>query len=225
MKRGVVLGLAAGAVVVVLGWYFLLFAPLSSDVDSTHSKVAEAKRQTLELKATVSRLEGLSANAPQQQATLRRLNAAIPATPDLADFILQANRIAAESGIDWLSVSPAPPAATAGGTNSTIALSMQIEGGFFQVLDYLNRLEDLERLVVVDGVNISASTAGSTTASGATASVTATGAPTLAVTLTGRMFTRTVVATATPTTPGAPAAPTSPTPTTPSTAPSSGGST
>lgn len=218
MKRGLVLGLVGAAVLVVLAWYFLLFAPLSSDIDSTHNRVTEEQRNALDLRATVQRLEELSAKAPQQQATLRRLNAAIPATPDLADFILQANRIASESGIDWLSVSPAPPAATVGGTNSTIVLAMQIEGGFYQVLDYLNRLEDLERLVVVDAVNISASAAGSTTASGATASVSSTGAPTLGVTLSGRMFTRAVVATP------APGGATTPTPSTaPSTPPASGG--
>ena len=33
---------------------------------------------------------------------------------------------------------------------SVIPLSIQIKGGFFQVLDYLNRLEDMGRLVIVD---------------------------------------------------------------------------
>ena len=63
---------------------------------------------------------------------------------------------------------------------------MSIQGGFFQVLDYLNRLEDLGRLVIIDALNASAANADDGNGTG-TASTT--GAPTLAVTLTGRMFT------------------------------------
>ena len=57
-----------------------------------------------------------------------------------------------QSGIDWLSVSPS--VAQAGTTGvSVIPLTISIKGGFFQVLDYLNRLEDLGRLVIVDAIN------------------------------------------------------------------------
>ena len=67
---------------------------------------------------------------------------------------------------------------------------MQIDGGFFEVLDYLNRLEDLERLVLVDSINVSsrrrASDGAGTTGGGPTSTG---GAPDLSVTLTGRMFT------------------------------------
>ncbi len=209
MKRNVLIACVAGGIVLILAWYFLLFSPTSSDLNDTRDQVSGVENQNQELKNTIRRLKELSRNAPQQEATLRKLRAAIPANPDLGEFILQANDIASAAGIDWLSIAPTPPAATAGaGPQSTIALSIQVDGGFFQVLDYLNRLEDLERLVLVDSVNVSAaaadtsstgSTGGETTSSG--------GAPSLSVTLTGRMFTGAAPATAsggsstTPTTP------------------------
>ena len=105
----------------------------------------------------------------------------MPASADLDGFILSANQIAVKSGIDWLSVSPS--VAQAGTTGpSVIPLSIQIKGGFFQVLDYLNRLEAMGRLVIVDGINISSATSSTGAA--------ATGPPNLSVTLTARMFTR-----------------------------------
>ena len=169
MKRTTLIAFVAGGVVLVLLWYFLLFAPTSKDLNDTRSQVASAENQKQELENTIRHLKELSKNATQQAASLRTLRAAIPPNPDLGAFILAANDIATESGIDFLSISPSPPAAnTSGGPPTMIAVSIQVDGGFFEVLDYLNRLEDLERLVLVDTVDISAageraSTGGSST--------------------------------------------------------------
>jgi Tfp pilus assembly protein PilO len=185
-----------GAILLVIVWYFLLFAPTSSDLNDTRDEVAAAERQKQELENSIRRLEELSANQTQQEADLRALNAAIPPTPDLGAFILQANEIASASGIDWLSISPTPPVANTSGANSTIALSMQIEGGFFQLLDYLNRMEDLDRLVIIDSISVSAGSESAGEGTGSTSGGTdgtfssgSGGAPTLSVTLSGRMFT------------------------------------
>jgi Tfp pilus assembly protein PilO len=194
MRRSVLFGIIGGAILLVIVWYFLLFAPTSSDLNDTRDEVAAAERQKQELENSIRRLKELSANQTQQEADLRTLNALIPPTPDLGAFILQANEIATASGIDWLSISPTPPVANTSGANSTIALSMQIEGGFFQLLDYLNRMEDLDRLVIIDSISVSAGSedgggSGSTGASGSTFSSGSGGVPTLSVTLSGRMFT------------------------------------
>jgi Tfp pilus assembly protein PilO len=195
VKRGALIGIMAGAVVLILLWYFVLFAPTSSDLNDTRNQVAASESQKEELQNTIAQLKELSANAAQQQASLRTLRAAIPPTPDLGAFILQANTIATSTGIDWLSIAPTPPTATVGpGPTSTISISMQISGGFFEVLDYLNQLEGLERVVIVDTINVAAAGADSGTTGGSTGSSgsgdsSSGGAPDLNVTLTGRMFT------------------------------------
>jgi type IV pilus assembly protein PilO len=229
VKRSVLIGGAVGAVVVILLWYFLLFSPTSSDLKDTRDQVSGVQSENQELENTIRQLKALSRNSVEQQAKLRTLRAAIPSTPDLGEFILQANEIASASGIDWLSIAPTPPAAsTGGGPTSTIAISMQIQGQFSAVLDYLSRLEDLERLVVVDTVNVSASsTEGATGGGGGTGSdASVTGAPNLSVTITGRMFTDAQPAvapgsgsTGTPTAPGGSTS-TTPGATTPTTVPS-----
>ena len=48
----------------------------------------------------------------------------------------------------------APPAQAA--RPAEVRLNLQISGGYFQVLDFLNRLDDLPRLVVSDSVNVTA---------------------------------------------------------------------
>ena len=230
MKRGMIIGIVAGGLVVVLLWYFFLYSPTSSDLNDTKSQVAAAQQQKQALENSIRQLKELSRNAPQQEADLRALRAAVPENPDLGEFVLQANEIATASGVDWLSISPSPPvASTSSGPKSTIALSIQIDGGFFQLLDYLARLEHLDRLVILDSVSVSTGgtgTGGSTgsTAGGGSTSGSSTD-PTLSVTLTGRMFTNAEAVPAAGSTGGSTSGgTTTPTPTTPTTSSSSSSS-
>jgi Tfp pilus assembly protein PilO len=174
-------------VVILLIWNLLIFAPKGRDLSEAKKDVRAAQDIEVTLHQSLTRLQEISKNGPDIAAKLDRLSAAVPTAADLDGFILSANQIAVQSGIDWLSVSPS--VAQAGTTGpSVIPLTMSIQGGFFQVLDYLNRLEDLGRLVIVDAINTTSAVA-SGTGTGTGTAAASTGSPTLAVTLTGRMFT------------------------------------
>jgi len=216
MKRNVMLGAAAAAVALILVWYFLLYSPLGDDLTATKAQVATEQKQAQDLQATLDRLESQKKNAPQQQALLNRLDKAVPKTADLAEFIVQANDIADQSGIDFLTIAPSPPAA--GNGASVINLTITLQGGFFQLQDYLQSLEKLGRLVIIDTINVSGS-GGSSSSAGSAASADTS----LSVTLTGRMFTRAAPTGTAGGTPGA----TTPAPggTSSTTAPAAGGST
>ncbi len=187
MSRRAILGFVGGTVAVLILWWVLIYSPKTSATSTARSEAAAAERRGLDLEATVARLKELNRNRPELEASLRTLNAAVPATPDLAVFILSANEIAALSGVDFLSISPSPPSVGLGtGAPTTIAISIQVKGGFFAVVDYLNRLEDLERIVVVDGVNLAGQGSGASSASNDPAA----DPGAISVTLTARMFTR-----------------------------------
>jgi Tfp pilus assembly protein PilO len=151
-RRALLAGLS-GAVVVVLAWWFLLWSP-------QRSRISDA-RDELQLR----RLRDLQAREAVVRSRLERLRVAIPDQPNLAQFILAANEAAERAGIEFLSITPTPPAAPAaaargqqaegGGPPAEIRLSMTITGGYFQVLDFVNRLDDLPRLVVIDSINVS----------------------------------------------------------------------
>ncbi len=106
VKRNAIIAVVAGALVVILVWYFAFYKPKSDDVSSTQGEVAAAQPEQQDLEASLARLRSLDKERPQQQATLDKLNAAIPDSPDLADFIFQANTAAADSGVDWVSIAP-----------------------------------------------------------------------------------------------------------------------
>ena len=142
------------AVVTGLGallWYMTLFAPERSERRRIGEQVAAAEQEEQDLRATRIRLRGLEAGRDAQQAQLARLQRLVPPQADVAGFILAANDAAVRSGVDWVSVAPAPAVAAAGGP-SAIGVNVAVKGGFFTIVDYLRRLEGLDRLVVVDSL-------------------------------------------------------------------------
>jgi len=201
MNRRSLLAVIGGALAIILVWWFAIYAPRRSATATANSERTAAEARGRDLEVTLARLRELDRNRPQTEADLRALNAAIPATPDLATFILSANEIASQAGVDFLSIAPSPPAgAAAAGQPTSIGLSIQVRGDFFAVVDYLNRLEELERIVIVDTVSLAAqggaAGAGATgTTGGATADPNA-----LSVTLAAQMYTRAAPAGSTGTT-------------------------
>jgi Tfp pilus assembly protein PilO len=209
-RRSILIGVGAGLAVLLI-WYFLLWSPRGKSIDDAKGRQQAASDQADELEARLNQLRDAQRNEASTRAQIAQLQEAIPDEPNLAQFILDANDAATRSGIDFLSISPTPPAAGAAvdpatgapvdGAPSQIVLSVSITGGYFQVLDFVNRLTDLPRIVVIDGLSVSG-------AAGID----------LSVQITGKMFTTQAPAGSTPTTtPGAttttvPGAPTTTTP-------------
>jgi Tfp pilus assembly protein PilO len=176
-----VVGLAAATVAVVVLWYLLLWNPRAKALAEAREKADAAAREESELSARIPRLQAAQRDEPRTRAQLEALRTAIPDEANLGQFILDANEAAVRSGVDFVSIAPSPPApagavapgagvaapapaapppaagTAAAGTAASpaqIALALQVGGGYFQVLDFLNRLNELSRLVVTDGVNV-----------------------------------------------------------------------
>lgn len=229
MKRSVVLGIAAGLVVIVVAWFFLIYSPKSKDLTKASNVLDAAQKQHDSLETQLAQLKHIAANQPAEAAKLASLSTAIPQTPDLAGFITAANQIATDTGVDWVSVSPSTPTASKTGGPTEIALNIQVNGLFDQVYDYLKALEGMDRIVVVSNVMLAPGGSGATTGAAVTpaaptASTPNAGAePLLNLTIQGTMYSQappTGTGTTAPGAPGgtAPAPGTPPTTTAPATA-------
>ena len=195
-RRTVIIGFAAAGALLAI-WFFLLWGPQGGELEKAGDRedAAAAKNQELELR--LARLRASQERAPSLQAELAELRAAVPDGPDLAQFILDAHTIAEESGVEFTSINQTPPAPSTTGGPPSIALTISVSGGYFEVLDYLDRLDSLGRIVVIDGLTLSPSAEGGLLQVGAS--------------ITARMFTTSANVAAPP----APVVSTSPTTTTP----------
>jgi Tfp pilus assembly protein PilO len=169
MARRWLLVAVAAALLVIMLWYVFLWRPTSASVAKERAKAVTAERQRDELRDQLRRLRSSQRQEPLKLSQLATLKVAVPDDPNLAQFILDANDAATKSGVDFLSITPTPPGAAAGATTATtvaggggaapvpIKLAMSIQGGYFQVIDFLNRLNGLPRVVVIDSVSLTSS--------------------------------------------------------------------
>jgi Tfp pilus assembly protein PilO len=102
----------------------------------------------------MAQLRKLAAETQSREAELTRLGHLVPADADLAGAILALDETAKQAQVTMGSLIPSPPAATAGGGPATLGVTMTIDGTFDQIYDYLSRVETLDRLVVIDSLQL-----------------------------------------------------------------------
>lgn len=148
----------AGAIAVSLiaVWYLLVFNTQSGSLKKEQQRLTDLETKTKQLESTIARRQELRKREPQTRAALIEFKQNIPDTPDLAEFIWANYDIARQAGIRWSAIRPTVPTAPKTGTVQSAEIKMQIsiDGGYFQMLDYLIRLEKLRRTVVVDTIQI-----------------------------------------------------------------------
>ena len=174
-----------GALLLLAVWFLFLWGPQGNKLSDAKKRTTTAEAQNSQLQLRLARLQAAQKGAPELMATGEALRRAIPATPDLAQFILDANDAATAAGVDFLSISPAPPVPPPGAGPAEVHLQIAVTGSYAEVIDYLDRLDDLPRLVVVDTLGL---TPGATEGGAA---------DDLSVAITARMFTTAVPATTT----------------------------
>ena len=145
-----------GAIVVLYGWNSVFLSSKSKAKTAVQKEIATAKTAEQGLRASLAQLRKLAADTRSREAELARLGRLIPADADVAGAILTLDATAKEARVGWSTFTPAPPAAGAAGGPATLGLTIKVGGTFHQILDYLGRLESLDRLVVVDSVALTA---------------------------------------------------------------------
>lgn len=156
MKRPLITLMLLAAFALIFGWNAVLLAPRESEANDVREEVAAAKAEEQALRASLAELRRLAGDSEAREDQLARFTRLIPPEPDLAGFIRTMNDVATSSQVDWSSLTPAAPTTGVGGAPATVGLSIKVDGTFFQLLDYLRRIENLERLVVIDAVDMAA---------------------------------------------------------------------
>jgi Tfp pilus assembly protein PilO len=172
-RRTALVAFAAAAALLVL-WFMFLWGPQGGKLSDAEDREQAADVQNAALELRLSRLRAAQEKAPELMADLEELRRAVPDDPELAQFILDANDAASAAGVDFLSISPGVPSMSDPALPPVISLNIDVRGEYFSVLDYLDRMSELPRVVVVDTL-------------GLTPSESATGQE-LTVAIVGRMF-------------------------------------
>ncbi|MDQ4131407.1 MAG: type II secretion system protein GspM [Actinomycetota bacterium] len=178
MTRGMAIVAALVAVAVAALFYFLGWRPKSERIAEIEEQQQGAEEEQATLRRRIQELEEIRANAPEVEAAIVAAESIIPRDLSLPSALRQLQLAADEAGADLVSVSPARPAQIEGAEPgfATIQVTVQVSGGYFQLVDFLRRVED-------PAISPRAITWGTLAVTGDPEDY-----PTLAVSVTGTMF-------------------------------------
>ncbi|MDP9073344.1 MAG: type 4a pilus biogenesis protein PilO [Actinomycetota bacterium] len=156
-----VIAIAVAASVVVAGiWYMVLWSPQSKSLNKANARVAAAQATQASLRSDIKLLQREQTELPAKQAVLEKLKQLLPNVPSLDSVIDNVNNAALASGVDWQSLAPTKPAAYATNAPPAVAglqaiqVTMAVNGAYPQLLDFVNRLNAMPRLLDVNSVNL-----------------------------------------------------------------------
>ena len=153
--RSRLLAAIAGALAVLLLFYFFMIRPRKSELAEVRAEVAVEEQRTAQLGLELARLEALRDNAPKLQADLAKIEQFVPKNHETPNFIFTIEDTANEAGVEIESLTneqaKTPKEAA---TVAEVAVQMGVKGGYFAIQDFMRRLYDLDRALRVDVLSL-----------------------------------------------------------------------
>jgi type IV pilus assembly protein PilO len=130
---------AVVAVVLIVAWYFLLLSPMRTKLSDLDGQVQAQQAALATAQQEVVRLESYKKTAPQSRAEIVRLGKMLPESEGIPSLIIELTGTADASGVALNSIARG---ATQPGTPFGLqSVTLQVTGRFFDVEDFLYRLE------------------------------------------------------------------------------------
>ena len=138
--RALFVAVIGGVLVYALVFWFVLVSPKRAEASALKAEVA-----ALEITVANARIAAAPRSsqdtAPIAVADIFRLAKAMPSAPDMPGILLELDRIAEETGVEFQSVTPA--ASVVVGDFQTVPITLAFDGNFYELSDFLFRLRTL----------------------------------------------------------------------------------
>lgn len=145
MTRQTALLAGLGAVLVIALWWLFLFSPGQDELASVEDDIAAAESEQLSLQRRVVELEAVRARAPETEAAIARVQSVLPDSPELPAALRQIQAAADDAGVTLVGVATARPELVDEPIGLHAAsLNLTAEASYFQLVDFLRRLENPE---------------------------------------------------------------------------------
>ena len=175
MNRQATLLGALGLILLLVLFYLFAWQPKNDELAEVRTQIDDAVAQQSLLETQIATLEGVRATAPEIESALAAAESLVPREAALPSALRQLQLAADDSGVVLLSIAPGRPVADEVMPElARITLAIAAQGSYFQLVDFLRRIEDpaiTPRVVLFDNVTVSIDEY-----------------PTLGVALTGSMF-------------------------------------
>jgi hypothetical protein len=138
--RALFVAVIGGVLVYALVFWFIMVSPKRAEASALKAEVA-----TLQITVTEARIAATPRSnedtKPIAVADIFRLAKAMPSVPDMPGILLELDRIAEETGVEFQSVTPLASAVV--GDFQTVPITLAFDGNFYELSDFLFRLRTL----------------------------------------------------------------------------------
>jgi Tfp pilus assembly protein PilO len=143
-KRDIIILAAIGLLAILVLWYFFLISPKRSEISEINEQ-AEVEQETYDRNtARLIKLDQERDAAIEAQGDILKLDKLVPGDEQMPSLIVELQKSASDSGIEFVKIEPNLPTPGAGAT--IIPIEMKFEGRFFDVNEFLYRVENYARL-------------------------------------------------------------------------------
>lgn len=150
MNRTTAMLAGLGAIVMLALFWFLGYQPQQSEIDELDVAAADLQDDQRVAQGEIARLETVRVQIPQIEAAIEAAESIVPRSPALPSTLRQLVLAADSSGVVIESITPTRPERAEAldptlpfpPDLATIGMSMQLSGGYFQIVDFLRRIED-----------------------------------------------------------------------------------
>jgi Tfp pilus assembly protein PilO len=143
-KRGPIFaGVGVAALAILL--FLFLVSPKMGEVSQARTELEDARNEQQTLESQLSALEDARNGAGEARQIIAEVDRQIPPTADLPGLILLLQNAAVGSGLDLVTVTPGTPAFNATSGLSAIPVTVNGTGSYFDVAEFLFRIETLPR--------------------------------------------------------------------------------
>ncbi|MFM7719149.1 MAG: type 4a pilus biogenesis protein PilO [Actinomycetota bacterium] len=139
--------------IAVVAFLFAFLLPKGAEIGEVQQRIAAEEQVLLARQAELATLQALDPAA--LSAELQRYRAAIPSTADLPRLLRDLTVAAATAGVRLTGVTPSNPQPAAAAAASAITLSLNVQGSYFELAEFIFELEHLERLGKISSLSLS----------------------------------------------------------------------
>jgi type IV pilus assembly protein PilO len=150
-----VLAAVAIYVLMIVGWWFLLYSPSRSEIATLEqqSQALQDQKRTVEKRAfDRSRFE---AELSQLMAELQQALQELPNEREIPDLLKGISNLGKQVGLEVKSFQPLPEKDLADGT-AEVPVALSVEGSYHEVAMFFDRLSKMNRIVSVRDIQMGA---------------------------------------------------------------------
>lgn len=142
-QTGIVAALVA--VLLIALFYFFVWSPKSDEIEEIEAQIETVEQQQAQLEQRITELKEVRNNAPELEAAIVSAESIVPRDIGQASAIRQLQLAADESGVELPTVTfgrpsqiqDAPPGL------ASVQVTVQLEGGYYQLVDFYRRVENV----------------------------------------------------------------------------------